>query len=199
MNLFSRFRECLSRAFCRKKTLIAFAVLAAGCFALGIVFITTPAIYEYHIKLCDRFVDRVCFSDKNVFAIFLERGMGNAVLLLIVCLSGVHIVGCIFPPIILAYRSYTLGGSLYIFFTVYRVSGAFVAVALYLPIHLLIDIVLFCASAQAYARAPHFGFAKRDWGALFADFLCLFAVILAIGLVEMLLLLALFHPLGNIF
>lgn len=192
-------RDCLCRAAERKKTLIAFLVLFLAGFILGIVFITTPAIYDYHLTICDRFVDRVCFSDRSVFEIFLERTLGNGLLLLIAMAAGIHWACCILPPIVIGYRAYTFGGSLYIFFTVYRVSGAFIVVALYLPVHLFVDAVLLCASLLSFGRATRFSFGKSDWTALFCDFLCLFLMLVAIGLVEMLLLLALFHPLGNIF
>lgn len=199
MNPFFHVRDCFSRALGRKKTLIAFLALFLVGFVLGMVFITTPAIYDYHLTVCDRFVNRVCFSDRSVLEIFFERALGHGLLLILAVAAGVHPVACVFPPIVIGYRAYTFGGSLYIFFSVYRVSGAFIVLALYLPIHLLVDAVLCCAGVLSFSRAPHFGFGKGDWLALVADFLCLFAVVLAIGLAEMLLLLALFHPLGNIF
>lgn len=199
MNLPFRFRDCLSRTFERKKTLIVFAALFAVGMILGLIFVTTPAIYDYHITICDRFVNRVCFSDRNVFEIFLERTLGHAVLLLVIALSGIHPVGCVFPPVVLLYRAYTFGGSLYIFFSVYRLSGALIVVGLYLPVHLLIDAVLCFAGSLSYARCRRFCFSRQDWLLLFADFLVFFCFVLAIGLAEMLLLLALFHPLGNIF
>ena len=199
MNLPFRFQDCLSRTFGRKKTLIVFAVLLLLGTILGLIFVTTPAIYDYHITVCDRFVNRVCFSDRSVLEIFLERVLGHTVLLLIVTLSGIHLVGCVFPPIILVFRAYTLGGSLYIFFSVYRFTGALIVIGLYLPIHLLVDFVLCCAGALSYARCRRFCFTRHDWLMLFFDFLVLFCFLLIVGLLEMLLLLALFHPIGNIF
>ncbi len=199
MNLSFRFRDCLSRTFERKKTLAAFAILFLVGMILGLIFVKTPAIYDYHITVCDRFVNRICFSDRNVFEIFLERALGHAVLLLVIALSGIHFVGCVLPPVVLLYRAYTFGGSLYIFFSVYRFSGALIVIGLYLPVHLLIDAVLCFAGALSYARCRRFGFSRHDWLLLFADFLVFFCFLLAVGLLEMLLLLALFHPLGNIF
>lgn len=199
MNPFFHVRDCFSRALTRKKTLIVFLLLFLAGIVLGLIFITTPAIYDYHLTICDRFVNRVCFSDRSVFEIFLERLFGNGLLLLLTVAAGIHWAGCIFPPIVLGYRAYTFGGSLYIFFSVYRISGAFIVVALYLPVHILVDAVLCCASTLSYARAPHFGFAKPDWLSLLTDLGCLFLLLIAIGLIELLLLMALFHPLGNIF
>ena len=198
MNLSFSFRDCLSRTFERKKTLVVFAVLLLVGTVLGLIFVTTPAIYDYHITVCDRFVNRVCFSDRSVLEIFLERTLGHAVLLLVVALSGIHLVGCVLPPIVLVFRAYTFGGSLYIFFSVYRLEGALIVLGLYLPIHLRIDAILCCAGALSYARCRRFCFSRQDWLLLLADFLVFFCFLLAIGLLEMLLLLALFHPLGNI-
>ena len=199
MNIFFRFRECFGRAFERKKTLLVFAVLFLAGMVLGLIFVTTPAMYDYHITVCDRFVNRVCFSDRSVLEIYIERLAGHAVLLAVIGLSGVHIIGCIFPPIVLVYRAYTLGGSLYIFFSVYRFAGALIVIGHYLPVHLAVDAVLCFAGALSYGRAARFCFGKQDWLFLLSDFLLLLALLAAIGLAEMLLLLALFHPLGNIF
>lgn len=198
MNLSFCFRDCLARTFDRKKTLLVFAVLLLVATILGLIFVTTPAIYDYHITVCDRFVNRICFSDRSVLEIFLERTLGHTVLLLVVMLAGIHAVGCILPPVIFLFRAYTFGGSLYIFFSVYRFEGALIVIGLYLPVHLLIDAILCCAGALSYARCRRFCFSRHDWALLFTDFLVYFCLVLAVGLLEMLLLLALFHPLGNI-
>ena len=198
MNLLSFWKETLAEIVARKKTLAVFAALFAVCGVLGICFIKTPAIYGYHLNLCDRFIDRVCYSDRSVILIFFERTCGNALLLCVVLFSGVHPVGLILPPIVLAYRAYSFGGSLAIFFSVYRVSGALIVFVLYLPIHLLIDAVLIGATALSCARASHFRFCKGDLIRLVRDVLLLTAIITIICFLEMLLLLVLFHPLGNL-
>lgn len=198
MNIFWHFRECFCRAFTRKKTLLVFGIVAAVSLILGMIFVTTPAMYDYHLTICDRFVRRVCFSDRSVFEIFLERALGHALLLLVVLFSGIHVAGCVLPPVVFVYRAYTLGGSLYIFFSVYRFAGALIALGLYLPVHLAVDFLLCCAGALSYARAPHFCFSKHELFLLLLDFALLLVLLLAVGLVEMLLLLTLFHPMGNI-
>lgn len=198
MNLFSYFRELICRALERKKTLIVFAVLYLAFIVLGIVFIKTPAIYSYHINLCDRFIDRICYSQQSVILIFLERFAGNAVYLALLLCSGVHTAGLILPPVVLGYRAYTFGGSLAIFFSVYRMSGALIVFVLYLPIHLLLDVVFLCATSVSFSRAKCFRFKGDDFTALLRDFILLLVIVAVICLLEMLLLLIIFHPIGNL-
>ena len=198
MNLFLFFRDCISRALERKKTLAVFVCIYVFATILGILFIKTPAMYHYHLNLCDRFVERVCYSDRNVFLIFWERACGNSVFLAVILSAGIHPIGCIISPILLLYRAYTFGGSLVIFFTVYRVSGILIVFVLYLPIHLLIDAILLCSASLSCGRASCFCFSKDDFVALLRDFLVLLLLICAVCLLEMILLLLLFHPIGNL-
>ncbi len=197
MSLFF-FTDCLGRAWERKRTLLILGGTVLLGFILGISFAQTPAFYEFHVKGCERFLVRVCYSDRSIFEIFLERTAGCALLLLLMLTAGMHYAGCILPPVLLVFRSYTLGGSVAIFFTVYGVSGALIVFVLLLPFHLLIDAVLLLASAISYGRMGRFCFAKQDFFELALDFLALFLLILAVCLLEALILLAVFHPIGNV-
>lgn len=164
----------------------------------GIVFVKTPAFYEYHLKLCNRFLDRVCYSDRSVFLIFLERTAGSALLLALVLAGGLHPACLPLPVLVLLYRSYTFGGTLAILFSVYTFPGAIVALALYLPVHLLIDAALLLAAGVSFWRAFCFSFCAGDLKDLVFDFLAFLALLTLICLLEMVLLLALFHPMGNL-
>ena len=162
----------------------------------GIVFIKTPAFYEFHLKQCDRFLDRVCYSDRNVFVIFLERTAASALLLALA--GGLHPVCLPIPVLVLLYRSYTFGGTLAVLFSVYSFPGAVVAFALYLPVHLLIDAILLLAAGVSFWRAFCFSFCAGDLKELLFDFLAFLAFLALVCLLEMILLLALFHPMGNL-
>lgn len=191
-------RDCCGRAIRQKKTLVVFLLLF-GCLTLcGILFIKTPAVYDYHLTICDRFIDRVCFSSRSVFLIFLERAAGNALILLLLSVAGIHIAGLAVTPVVICFRAYTFGGSLAIFFSVYRFTGAIIVFALYLPVHILLDAVFLMAVSLSFSRAPSFRFCGNDWKELLFDVLILLALILAVCLLEAILLLVLFHPLGNI-
>lgn len=198
MNLLSCYRDCANRVAERKKLLIVFGAIFFAFAVCGLMFIKTPAVYDYHLTLCDRFIDRVCFSDRSVFVIFLERTAGNLFLLGIVLCAGVHFVALIAPCGIIAYRAYTFGGSLYIFFSVYRFSGALIVFVLYLPIHIMIDFLLISATALSCTRTRYFCWNREDlWGILW-DLLLLGTIVVLVCILEMIFLFALFHPLGNI-
>ncbi len=188
---FGRMREC-------KRTLFLFGALYLAGMILGLIFITTPTTYEYNLTLCERYLNRVCFSDADVFVIFLERTAGRALLLAMILFSGIHFAALCVPPAVLLYRAYTFGGSIAIFFMVYRVTGVLIVFVLYLPIHVLVDVILIGATALSCARAPRFCFCRRDFSGIALDLLALFALLAAIGLLEMLLLLAVFHPIGTL-
>ncbi len=192
-------RDCLFRIRERKVTLLVIASLFLVGIVLGIAFARTPAFYDYQQNLCDRYLYRVCYSDRSVFVIFLERTAGASLLLLITGLSGVHVAVLAVPCALLLYRSYTFGGSIAILFGVYGVSGAVVALVLYIPVHLLIDAALIASTALSFGRARCFHFHKQDVCALLLDLLALFLLIAAVCLLEAILLLAIFHPLGNLF
>ena len=198
MRLFLPIRERFGRAFEKKKILIIYALLFVIGLVLGIIFVKTPAIYSYHLDRCDRFIDGVCFSDNNVFLIFLERSAGHLLIALVLLLAGMHPVGLVLTPIVILFRSYTFGGSLYIFFSVYRMSGALISLALYIPIHLILDAVFLMTVALSFCRAFGFHFQKGDFLELIKDALIVFLFIVLACLLEMILLLILFHPLGNI-
>lgn len=189
-------RDCLLRAIERKKTLLMFAALFLLSAVLGLCFVNRPAVYYYHINLCGRYVDRVCFSDANVFLIFLKRTAGHALLLLLIVAGGIHPATVVLSASVLVYRAYTFGGSLYILFSVYGMTGALIALILYLPIHMLIDGVFLLGCSLSCGRARCFS--RGNLLELLYDFLVLLALIALICLLEMILLLALFHPIGNI-
>lgn len=198
MNLLFCLKDCQNRLVEHKKVLI-FLFFAFLCSTIcGIVFINTPAIYEYHLNMCDRFIDRVCYSSTSVVAIFFERTAGHALLLALLFACGVHLAVFPIAPLLLVYRGYTFGGTLYVFFSVYRVSGALIVFVLYLPVHLLFDALFLCSATLALERAKHFSFCGDAFFGLSREFALALAIAAFICLLEMLLLAALFHPLGNI-
>ena len=197
MGFFS-FRDCFGRALVRRKTPIVFAVVFVLCFILGIAFIGSPSVYDYHLNACERFLDRVCFSCRNVFVILLERTAGNALFLALFLLSGIHPAGLVLPPALFVYRAYTCGGSIAIFFSVYGFTGVFVGLVLYFPVHLALDFIFLVASSLSCDRARKFRFCKEEACSLLSDFVVLLIAVAAVCLVEAILLLVLFHPLGNI-
>ena len=152
----------------------------------------------YHGKLCARYLRDVCYTDRSVFLVFLERAAGCIVLAAFLLFAGIHIVGLVFPPLLIAFRAYTFGGCLVVFFSVYRVAGALIVFCLYLPIHLLADAVLLWATALTYDRAPGFCFCRADFFAILRDLAVLAAVLLAICFAEAVLLLVIVHPIGNL-
>ena len=198
MNPFFCVREVFSRALERKKLLAAFTAGFLACAVVGAVFSKTSAGYAYHLKFCRRFLENVCFSDRSVFLIFLERTAGHALLIALVLLGGVHLAGLCLPAAVLIFRSCTFGGSVVVFFSAYRLTGALVVFALYLPVHLLADALLLAAAALSCGRARSFRFCREDWLLLLRDFLVLTAIAAIVCLAEMILLAALFHPLGNV-
>lgn len=198
MNPLFLLRDCCGRAVNNKKTLLAFLFVLLISALCGMIFVKTPAVYSYHLTICERFVDRVCFSSRSVFLIFLERTAGHFLILLLLLCAGIHTAGLIVTPAVICFRAYTFGGSLVIFFTVYRFTGALIVFVLYLPVHLLIDAVLLLAVSLSFSRARCFRFCADDWKGLLLDLVVLFVLILLICLIEAFLLLALFHPLGNI-
>ena len=197
MGFFS-FRDCFGRALAHRKTPIVFAVIFVLCFVLGIAFIGSPSVYDYHLNACERFLDRVCFSSRSVFVIFLEHTAGNALLLALFLFAGIHPAGLVFPPALFVYRAYTCGGSIAIFFSVYGFTGVFVGLVLFFPVHLALDFVFLVASSLSCDRARKFRFRKEEFCSLLADYIVLLVAIAAVCLIEAILLLALFHPLGNI-
>lgn len=198
MNFLPFLRDCGQRVLQKKLALCIFGAIFL-CFAiLGMCFIKTPAIYEYHLDLCDRFVDRVCFSERSVFVIFLERCAGQLLFVALALISGVHVIVLAVPSVIFVYRAYTFGGSIYIFFSVYRFSGALIVFALYLPIHLLLDVILLAAIVLSLERTRRFRCDRKSFCEILCDFAVLGVAVVAVCLLEMILLAALFHPIGYI-
>ena len=198
MRLLLPVKECFGRVFEKKVTLIVFVSLFVIGIALGIVFVKTPAIYDYHLTRCERFIDSVCFSDRSAFLIFLERFFGHALILALLLAAGIHPVGLVITPIVVVFRAYTFGGSLAIFFSVYRMTGVLIAIAFYIPVHIMFDCIFLAVVALSFQRAFSFRFMKRDFGDLFRDLLIFLIFIAIIALAEILLLLLLFHSVGNI-
>lgn len=198
MNFLPVIRDCARRALDKKIALCIFGGVFLIFAVLGLCFIKTPAIYAYHINICEKFVDNVCYSERSVFVLFIERSCGNLLMIGVAVLSGMHVCAIAVPSCVLIYRAYTFGGSLYIFFNVYRLSGALIVFVLYLPVHLLIDALLIAAMAIAIGRAPRFCFRRSDFCDLLRDFSVLALFVVAICLLEMILLLLIFHPIGNI-
>lgn len=198
MDLLFCLKDCLSRAAERKKTLIALSILIAIGFLLGLCFAASPPFYGYHYELCANYFDRVVFSERSAFLVLLERVAGAAAVLLLLLLAGMHPALLAAIPVALFYRAYTFGGCTVIFFSEFRVTGGFVAVFFYLPIHLLLDGVFLLSAALSCGRARGFRFVKEEVLGLCIDFLLLLLLILAVCLLEMLLLVALFHPIGKV-
>ncbi|MDE6059381.1 MAG: hypothetical protein K2G44_04995 [Clostridia bacterium] len=128
----------------------------------------------------------------------MERFLGNTVYLAIILCAGVHWAGLILPSLVFSYRAYTFGGSLAIFFSVYKMSGALIVFVLYLPVHLLLDVIFISASTLSFGRAKCFRFKREDFLMLLRDFLILLSFVLAVCFVELILLVMLFHPIGNL-
>ena len=191
-------RNVLSGVFERKKTLIFLSLLIVLFTILGMCFLTSPAVYEYHLGLCESYLIDVCYSDKNVFLIFLGRCGGCMLLVLLILIGGLHPAALILPVFVLIYRAFTFGGCLYVFFVQYGLTGAIVVFILYLPIHLLTDIMLIFAATLSFGRAFRFCFCEHDLKELLWDTLAMLLICMAVYLIEMILLLALFHPIGKI-
>ena len=191
-------KDCFLRAFSKKWVILILAIVLLLSTTCGTVFIKTPYFFEYHLRICDRFLDRVCYSDRNVILIFFERTGGCALLVALALAGGFHPVCLLLPLAVLVYRSYTFGGTLAILFSVYEFPGAVVALLLYIPIHLLTDGLLLIAAGLSFSRAFRFSFCAGELRELLSDFLVLLLLCALVCLAEMILLLVLFHPLGNL-
>ena len=128
--------------------------------------------------------------------IFFERTAGHTLLLALILLGGIHFAALTIPAAALFSRACTFGGSIVIFFSVYRLTGALVVFVLYLPVHLLFDCLFLAATSLSCGRARRF--CGEDFFCLLRDFLILLAITAIVCLAEAILLLALFHPLGSI-
>lgn len=198
MNPFFVARELLGRAFDRKKLILSLCVAFLICMILGMIFACPSEEYSYQVHVAERYLDRVCFSERSIFLIWLERFAGHALILALILLGGVCFAASIVPAAILMYRAYMFGSCIVIFFSVYRLTGVIVVFAVYLPVHLLFDALFLCAAAVSWGRGRCFHVCKRDFAGIFRDFLVFLAIVALICLAEALLLLAIFRPLGNI-
>lgn len=198
MDLFSPLRDLFSRALSQKIVLFCLLALTLCSTVCGIVFIKTPAFFDYHLKICDRFLDNVCYSDRSVFLICIERTAGCAFYLLLILLGGLHPAALVLPSCALVFRAYNFGGTMAILFSVYKFSGAIVVFTLYLPIHLLLDLVLFAAASVSFSRAFCFRFCTSDLKDLLLDFLLFLLLVFLVCVAEAILLGVFFHPLGNL-
>lgn len=196
MNPLFLLRELFSRCIERKWAIISLFLLCLCSIMCGIVFIKTPTFFDYYLKACDRFLDSVCYSDRSVVLICLERTAGSTFFLLLVLIGGIHPAALVLPTSALAFRAYTFGGTTAILFSVYKVSGALVFFTLYLPIQLLLGIVFLAAASLSFSRAFRFCFQCDDFRVLFVDFVIFFVLILLVCIFEALLLGVLYHPLG---
>ncbi len=198
MDPFFYARDTLSRALSRKKTLVFLAVFFLVSAVLGMCFVKNYAMYEYHLNACNRYLDRVCYADRSVALIFLERLAGHLILLLLLLLGGIHIALVPVSFGVLFFRAYTFGGSLVVFFSAYGLSVLPVVLVLYLPIHLLLDAVFLAALSLSMGRCRCFAPCREEIFCLLFDLFTLLLAVAAALFAEALLLLALFHPIGNI-
>ena len=176
--------------------MIFLSVLAVLFTVLGMCFLSSAAVYEYHLSACESFILDICYSDTNVFLIYIERLGGCALLLVLILAGSVHPIALVLPLAVLIYRAFTFGGCLYVFFNYYGMTGAMIVFIIYLPIHLLTDVLLIFAAVTAFARS--FRFCAADFSGLLFDALVLFLLAAVVYLAETILLLVLFHPIGKI-
>ena len=109
-----------------------------------------------------------------------------------------HRIGLIFPPLLFAFRGYTFGGCIAIFFSVYKFAGALIVIAFYLTVHLLIDAILFWATALSVDRCRSFCFCRMSFLALLRDAAFFIVLAAVVCLLEMVLLIVIVHPVGNL-
>lgn len=189
-------RDCVSKALYHKKIFIL-TVIAFFLFAiLGVCFYKTPSTYGYILRICNRFIDYICFSDRSVVVIFFERTFGHLLILALILVSGVHWGMLPLPICALLYRAYSFGGMIAIMIATYRLSGVLIVFVLYLPIHLLLDVVFLIALNITCWRVKEFAFRRDDFQVLCCDFLSLGAIIAVVCLLEAVILLVLFHSIG---
>lgn len=185
--------------FERKKTLVLFAGIYLICFVLGMIFIKTPAVYEYHFRACDRFLNQICYSQTSVIIILFKRFLGCAAYLALIFVSSVHVLpACFVFPVVLGFRAYSFGGMTCILISVYKMSGVFILLALYLPIHVMCDVIYLFCGMIAIDNSRKFCWGRADWSNLLFNYVKMAVLILVVCLVEALLLLTLFHPVGSV-
>lgn len=192
------FGDVFARVFERKWVPIALVSLFFCSAVCGVVFVRTPAFYEYQLRILDRFLDRVCYSERSVVAIFFERAAGDALVLLLVTVGGFHPAALAIDAVTVAFRAFHLGGTAAMLFSVYGVPGAYVAFVLYLPVRIPTDAVLLTGAALAVSRAFGLGLCREAPARACADFLVLSLILLLICIFEAILLAAFFHPAGNL-
>ena len=193
MHPFFFVRECFSRAWEHKRALFCFMLLFFVCAVIGMLVRDS-----YHLQLCTRYLRNVCYTDKSVVVVFFGRFAGCTLLILFLLASGMHRIGLIFPPLLFAFRGYTFGGCIAIFFSVYKFAGALIVIAFYLPVHLLIDAILFWVTALSVDRCRSFCFCRLSFLALLRDAVFFIVLAAAVCFLEMVLLIVIVHPVGNL-
>lgn len=191
-------RSVIARIAERRWTLVLLLLLTLFGFLCGVLFLKTPAFYEFHLRNCAKFLDRVCASDRSVFLTALEHAAGYALLLALYLLGGVHIAALLLPSVAIVFRAYTFGGTVAILFSVYRLPGALVFFLLYLPIRLLTGALLLIAAALSFSRAISCKFSSAEFRCMLSDFGILAAGGAIVCILEAILLAIFFHPLGNL-
>lgn len=194
------FRILFSEALIKLKErkLIAIAVFSLYLTGLicGLVLANNAPSYDYFCRICDRYMNGFCFSKTNVFLLFLQRMCANVLFLIVFTGCGAHPAALIVLPVSVVYRSYTFGGSLFVFFRVYGFSGMLVVFLLFLPVRLLVDTIYLCEGVFSVHNACYCR--KFDFRRIVRDFLLGVVCLAAVSLLEMLLLLIFFHPIGNV-
>ena len=186
-------RERFSCAWERKRVVIGFAVLFLICAVIG-MFVGDA----YHLQLCTRYLRNVCYTENSVIVVFFGRFAGCSLLILFLLAAGMHRIGLVFPPLLFAFRGYTFGGCIVVFFSVYRFAGALIVITFYLPVHLLVDLLLLWATALSADRCQSFCFCRASFFALLRDAALLIVLAAAVCVLEMVLLLVIVHPVGNL-
>ncbi len=197
MNLLFCFQDCLSRIVLRKKTVIVLIIVFLCSTLCGIIFVKTPTFYEFHLRQCNRYLDQVCYSQTNVIVICFRRFFGCLLYILLLTAAGIHPVALIFAPLALVYRAYTFGGSVFLLVSAYRASGVVVLLTIFLPVHILSDVLFLAVATLSFERAFRFRCCADHLRGIATDFLVAAIVGFAICLFEAFLLVALFHPIGN--
>ena len=190
-------RDALSRAAERKWLLAAGGALFLIAAAIGGVLCHTSGGGIFY-RLCGDYLAEVCAEESGGAALFFARAGEHLLLLALVLAGGVHPAALCLPALLLAFRAWTFGGCIVVFFSAYRMTGALAVLTLYLPVHLLFDLLLLLAAALSCGRARGFRFCRADGALLLRDFLVFAVLTVAVCLIELLLRAALFRPLGAV-
>lgn len=190
------FRAFLGRAVQQKRLLVLFFVLFALAFLLGIILAAAKVDYAQHLLRCERYFERVLYSARSVFLIFLERTASGAIVIAVLTACSVHPAAVALPTVLFVYRGYVCGGSVVVFVSAFGLGGVLVGLLLYLPVQLALTALYMLTASLSFSRS--LTFCGRELGALFMQFLCALVLVAAICLAELLLLLVIFRPLGGL-